>query len=125
MLRDDGTGRCLLEYEVTGRIRRVPLPLMGTSRRGIEWRMGSVVLEVVEEGVNGSAELYLVTFDDELTEMIDVIGVGKDVKARFHIETRAYFDSYKVSCILDSIEGCTDGEDRLYNTKRKNGKDAE
>lgn len=119
MLKDDGTGRCMMQYTVTGRIRRIPLPKMGTSRKGIDWKIGSLVMEVTEDDVQGSAELYLVTFDEMLTEQIDVIGVGKDVKVTFHIETRSYYDSYKVSCILDAIEGLSEAENFLYNTKKK------
>lgn len=123
MLKTDSTGRSVLQYTVTGRIRRLPLPKSGISKKGIEWKMGSAVLEVMEEGVEGSAELYLVTFDEFLIEELDMIGIGKNVKATFHIDVRSYYDSYNVSCILDAIEGCTDGENRLYNTKKKdNGK---
>lgn len=123
MLKTDSTGRSVLQYTVTGRIRRLPLPKSGVSKRGIEWKMGSAVIEVMEEGVDGSAELYLVSFDEFLIEQLELIGVGKNVKATFHIDVRSYYDSYNVSCILDAIEGCTDGENRLYNTKKKdNGK---
>lgn len=119
MLKTDSTGRSVLQYTVTGRIRRLPLPKTGTSRKGFEWKMGSAVLEVTEEGVEGSAELYLVTFDEFLIEELEMIGIGKNVKATFHIDVRSFYDSYNVSCILDAIEGCTDGENRLYNTKKK------
>lgn len=123
MLKTDSTGRSVLQYTVTGRIRRLPLPKSGISKKGVEWKMGSAVIEVTEEGVDGSAELYLVTFDEFLIEQLELIGVGKNVKATFHIDVRSYYDSYNVSCILDAIEGCTDGENRLYNTKKKdNGK---
>lgn len=123
MLKTDSTGRSVLQYTVTGRIRRLPLPKSGISKKGNEWKMGSAVLEVMEEGVEGSAELYLVTFDEFLIEELEMIGIGKNVKATFHIDVRSYYDSYNVSCILDAIEGCTDGENRLYNTKKKdNGK---
>lgn len=123
MLKTDSTGRSVLQYTVTGRIRRLPLPKSGVSKRGIEWKMGAVVIEVMEEGVDGSAELYCVSFDEFLIEELEMIGVGKNVKATFHIDVRSYYDSYNVSCILDAIEGCTDGENRLYNTKKKdNGK---
>lgn len=119
MLKTDSTGRSVLQYTVTGRIRRLPLPKSGVSKKGNEWKMGSVVLEVMEEGVEGSAELYLVTFDEFLIEELDMIGIGKNVKATFHIDVRSYYDSYNVSCILDAIEGCTDGESFLYKTKKK------
>lgn len=119
MLKTDNTGRSVLQYTVTGKIRRIPLPKSGTSRKGFEWKMGSVVLEVTEEGVEGSAELYLVTFDEFLIEELEMIGIGKNVKATFHIDVRSYYDSYKVSLILDAIDGCTDGESFLYNVKKK------
>ena len=119
MLKTDSTGRSVLQYTVTGRIRRIPLPKSGISKKGVAWQMGSVVLEVMEEGVDGSAELYMVTFDEYLIEELDMIGIGKNVKATFHIDVRSYYDSYNVSCILDAIEGCTDGESFLYNTKKK------
>lgn len=123
MLKTDSTGRSVLQYTVTGRIRRLPLPKSGISKKGVAWKMGSVVLEVMEEGVEGSAELYCVSFDEFLIEELEMLGVGKNVKATFHIDVRSYYDSYNVSCILDAIEGCTAGEDRLYNTKKKdNGK---
>lgn len=119
MLKTDSTGRSVLQYTVTGRIRRLPLPKSGISKKGMEWKMGSAVLEAIEEGVEGSAELYLVTFDEFLIEELEMIGVGKNVKATFHIDVRSYYDSYNVSCILDAIEGCTEGESFLYNTKKK------
>lgn len=123
MLKTDSTGRSVLQYTVTGRIRRLPLPKSGISKKGVAWKMGSAVIEVMEEGVEGSAELYCVSFDEFLIEELEMLGVGKNVKATFHIDVRSYYDSYNVSCILDAIEGCTDGENRLYNTKKKdNGK---
>lgn len=125
MLKADSTGRSVLQYTVTGRIRRLPLPKSGVSKKGVAWHMGSAVIEVMEEGVAGSAELYLVTFDDFLIEELEMIGVGKNVKATFHIDVRSYYESYNVSCILDAIEGMTMEESFLYNTKKKNAKDDE
>lgn len=120
MLKADSTGRSVLQYTVTGRIRRLPLPKSGISKKGVEWHMGSAVIEVMEEGVAGSAELYLVTFDDFLIEQLELIGVGKNVKATFHIDVRSYYESYNVSCILDAIEGMTMAESYIYNTTSKN-----
>ena len=119
MLKTDSTGRSVLQYTVTGKIRRLPLPKSGISKKGIEWKMGSAGLEVMEEGVEGSAELYCVTFDEFLIEELELIGIGKNVKATFHIDVRSYYDSYNVSCILDAIEGMTDSESLLYNTKKQ------
>mgnify|MGYP002524082196 CR=1 FL=1 len=119
MLKTDSTGRSVLQYTVTGRIRRLPLPTSGTSKKGFEWKRGSVVIEVMEDGVEGSAELYLVTFDEFLIEELEMIGIGKNVKATFHIDVRSYYDSYNVSCILDAIEGLSESESFLYNTKKK------
>lgn len=119
MLKTDSTGRSVLQYTVTGKIRRLFEPKSGKSQRGFEWTLGKVVLEVSEDGVDGSAELYCVTFDNFLIEQLELIGVGKKVKATFHIDVRSYYDSYNVSCILDAIEGCTEAESFLYNTKKK------
>lgn len=117
MLKTDERGGAVLQYTVTGRIRRIPLPKCGTSKKG-EWRMASVFLECFEEGVNGSAQLYLVTFDDYLGETLENLGVGKDVKATFHIEVREKFDNCSISLMLDSIELLTAGENFILNGKK-------
>lgn len=99
----------------------------GKSARGHEWVLGSVLLEVFDpEDRSGSARLVLVTFDEMLIEQMNTIGVGKDVKVRWHVDVRDSFDNYKVSLILDSIEGLSEAENFLYNTKKKgNAKDTE
>lgn len=119
MLRTDATGRGVLQYEVTGRIARIPLERRGTSARGIPWVLGGCLLEVFEEGVEGSARLYLITWEDGMVELLNMIGVGKDVRVVFHIETRDRYDSYNVSAVIDSINGLNDNEDYLYGTRKK------
>lgn len=120
MIKTDETGRSFLSYESTGRIARLPMERRGKSARGHEWVLGSILLEVFdEENRSGSARLCLVTFDEMLIEQMNTIGVGKDVKVRWHVDVRDNFDNYKVSLILDEIEGLSDGENFLYNTKKK------
>ena len=119
MINTDETGRSFLSYESTGRIARIPMERRGKSARGHEWVLGSILLEVFDEERNGSARLVLVTFDEILIEQMNTIGVGKDVKVRWHVEVRDSFDNYKVSLVLDSIEGLSEGENFLYNTKKK------
>lgn len=83
--------------------------------------MGSILLEVFdpEDRQNGSARLCLITFDEMLIEQMNTIGVGKDVKVRWHVDVRDAFDNYKVSLILDEIEFLTEGENFvLGNGKR-------
>ena len=118
MIKTDSTGNSVLSYEITGKIARIPLEKRGVSKRGVEWVLGSCLLEVYDENGDGSARLFAVTFDDELIETLNVIGVGKIVKVRFHIDVRDYFDSYKTSIILDSIEGLTDAETYIYKKNR-------
>ena len=111
MLVNDGTGKYLLTFENVAVIRRIPMERRGTSKRGLQWTLGSALFEVFgEEGESGSAQLYLVTFDEEVIEQLNVFGVGKRVKIRWHVESREKFDSYAVSAILDGIEMLTDGE---------------
>mgnify|MGYP006988854000 CR=1 FL=1 len=117
MLKDDGTGRYLLSYEVTGVIRRIPIEKRGTSRYGHEWVLGGVLLEVSEDGAEGSAPMYLTTFDPELIETINTLGVGKKVRVGYHINTRERFDGYTVSVIADTMELLTDGENFLLGRK--------
>ena len=122
MIKTDETGRSFLSYECTGRIARIPMERRGKSARGHEWVLGSVLLEVFdpEDRQNGSARLVLVTFDEILIEQMNTIGVGKDVRVRWHVDVRDNFDNYKVSLILDSIEGMTMAESYIYNIKSKN-----
>ena len=119
MIKTDETGRSFLSYESTGRIVRIPVERRGKSARGHEWVLGSILLEVFDEERNGSARLVLVTFDEILIEQMNTIGVGKDVKVRWHVDVRDNFDNYKVSLVLDSIEGLSESENFLYNTKKK------
>ena len=120
MINTDETGRSFLSFENTGRIARLPMERRGKSARGHEWVLGSILLEVFdEENRNGSARLVLTTFDEMLIEKMNTIGVGKDVKVRWHVDVRDNFDGYKVSLMLDSIDGISVGESFLYNTKKK------
>lgn len=119
MIQTDETGRGVLQYEVQGVIRRIPLERRGNTKKGVPWVLGSLLMEVGEEGVNGSAQLYLVTFDEYLIETINTIGVGKKVKVKWHIDCRERYDSFSVSAILDDIELMTDGENFLLGKERK------
>lgn len=119
MIKTDSTGNSVLSYEVMGKITRIPLERRGTTKRGVEWTLGSCLLEVYEDGKDGSARLFLVTFDTELIETLNIIGVGKIVKARYHIDVRDRYDGYSVSLILDEVSGLTDGEDFLYGKPKK------
>lgn len=121
MIKTDETGRSFLSYESTGRITRIPMEKRGKSAKNHEWVLGSILLEVFdpEDRKNGSARLCLITFDEMLIEQMNTIGVGKDVKVRWHVDVRDNFDNYKVSLVLDEIEGLSEGENFLYNTKKK------
>lgn len=120
MIKTDETGRSFLSFENTGRIARIPMERRGKSARGHEWVLGSILLEVFDEERNGSARLVLMTFDEMLIEQMNTIGVGKDVKVRWHVDVRDNFDNYKTSLMLDSIEGMTMAESYIYNIKSKN-----
>ena len=119
MLKIDDTGRGVLQFESTGVIRRIPLERRGYTKGGKEWTLGGVLLEVGEEGAAGSAQLYLITFNEELIEQINVIGVGKNVRVKYHIETKEYYDSFRVSVILDEIGLMTDAENFLIGKGKK------
>lgn len=120
MIKTDETGRSFLTFENTGRIARIPMERRGKSARGHEWVLGSVLLEVFdEENHSGSARLCLLTFDEILIEQMNTIGVGKDVKVRWHVDVRDAFDNYKVSLVLDEIEFLTEGENFMLNKKKK------
>jgi len=120
MIKTDETGRSFLSYESTGRIARIPMERRGKSARGHEWVLGSILLEVFdEENRSGSARLVLMTFDEMLIEQMNTIGVGKDVKVRWHVDVRDNFDNYKVSLVLDEIEFLTEGENFMLNKKKK------
>ena len=122
MIKDDGNGRYVLQYEVEGVIRRLPLEKRGISSKGREWIMGQVLLEVSDEGVDGSAQLHLITWSEEMVEMLNRIGVGKRVRTTFHIESKEYYDNYKTSLILDEIALLTDGENFLLGKKKGENK---
>lgn len=121
MIKTDETGRSFLSYNSMGRIARIPMEKRGKSAKNHEWVLGSILLEVFdpEDRQNGSARLCLITFDEMLIEQMNTIGVGKDVKVRWHVDVRDNFDNYKVSLVLDSIEGLSESENFLYNTKKK------
>lgn len=119
MLKIDETGRGVLQYESIGVVRRIPLERRGKTRGGKEWTLGGLLIEAGEEGVDGSAQLFLVTFDEYLIEQINVIGVGKMVRTRWHVESKEYYDSFRTSIILDDIELMTEGENFLIGKGRK------
>lgn len=120
MIKQQSDGQYMLSYENTAIIRRLPLPRCGVSKKGVEWQLGSALFEVFDnENTDGSAELYLVTFDETLIEQLNRLGVGKKVRVSWHISTRPHYDSYIVSAVLDSINGLTDAEDFIYGTKKK------
>ena len=118
MLKDDGTGRLLMQQTVSGVTRRIPLEKTGVSKKGVEWTLGGVLIEASEEGFNGSVPLFFSTFDSELIEVINRIGIGKEVVVTFHIESSAYYDNYRTNLVLDSIEGKTENENFLYGIKK-------
>ena len=119
MIKTDETGRHLMCFETNAIIRRLPMERRGTARSGREWVMGSVVIEAFEDAECESALLYLITWQEEMIETLNILGVGKKCKVKFHIECREYYDSYKTSLMLDSIEGLSESENFLYNTKKK------
>lgn len=118
MIQTDETGNSVLSYEVTGKITRIPLERRGTTKKGIEWVLGSCLLEVYDEEKRNSARLFLVTFNEELIETLNVLGVGKNVKARYHIDVRDRYDGYSVSLILDGIEMLTESENFLIGNRK-------
>lgn len=118
MIENDGTGRYTLSYECEAVLRRIPLEKRGLTKKGNEWVLGGCLVEAVEDGSEGSAQLYLATFDPELIELVNVIGVGKRVRVKFHIETREYYDSFRTSAILDGIRMTSDGEDFLVGGRK-------
>ena len=118
MLETDRTGKTLLTFEATGRISRIPIERRGTSSGGHEWVLGGVALEVFEEGVEGSAQLYITTWDEEKIELINRIGVGKNVKVKYRLETREKFNKLQTDVLLVDIAGMSDDEDFLYRKDR-------
>lgn len=112
-MTQDSTGKCMLSFENEAMIRRIPMERRGVTKKGMEWVLGGCLVEVFEEGCGGSAQLYLVTFDEELIERVNVIGVGKTVRIRWHVDSRERYDSYIVSAVLDGIDMLTEGENYL------------
>lgn len=119
MIKTDESNNILLQYEVVGRISRIPLERMGTSKSGKPWFLGSVLLEVYEEGVEGSVRLFLITWSEEMYETVYRMGVGKNVRVKFHIQTKERFDSYDVSAILDEISMLTEAENFLVGKESR------
>jgi len=119
MIKDDGNGRLLMQQTVSGVVRRIPLTRNGISKKGVEWELGGVLIEASEEGFDGSVPLFFSTFDTELIELVNRIGVGKEVVVTFHIECSAYYDNYRTNLVLDSIEGKNSGENFLYGINSK------
>lgn len=119
MVQTDNTGRSVLSFEAVGRIERLPMVKTGTSRRGNEWKLGSCLMEVYNEGRTQSARLFLTTFDELLIEQMHTIGVGKDVRVRYHVDVREHYDTYTVSLMLDEIGFMTDGENFLLGKKEE------
>lgn len=119
MIKTDETGRCTLSFESIGVIRRLPVTRYGTSKHGHEWSMQNVLLEVTEEGAEGSATIWLTAWDEELIETLNRIGLNKKVKVEYHIDSRDYLDGGRTSLIIDRVGGITDAEDFLYGTKKK------
>lgn len=119
MIKDDGTGRLLMQHTVSGVVRRIPLERNGVSKKGVEWTLGGVLVECTEEGFNGSVPLFFSTFDTELIELINRMGVGKEVVVTFHIECSAYYDNYRTNLVLDSIEGKNENENFFLGISKK------
>jgi hypothetical protein len=122
MIKDDGNGRLLMQQTVSGVVRRIPLTRNGISKRGVEWELGGVLIEASEQGFEGSVPLFFSTFDTELIELINRIGVGKEVVVTFHIECSAYYDNYRTNLVLDSIEGKNSSENFIYGITKKGDK---
>lgn len=119
MIEQDNTGKYLLSFETNAIIRRIPLTKYGTAKNGNEWSIGSILLEAYDEDENASAELFLIYWNDELmAEQIERLGCGKRVKVKWHVETKAFFDNYKTSLVLDDIEMLSDGENYLIGKKK-------
>ena len=112
-------GKRILQYEVNAIVRRIPVEKRGISATGKEWLLGTLIVEAFDDNENESVELMLTTFDEEVYESVVRIGVGKKVRVTFHIDTWQRKGRYSVSCILDAINGLTEGEDFLYGINKK------
>lgn len=119
MIKEGKNGMLLMQQTVSGVVRRIPLTRNGISKKGVEWELGGVLIEASEEGFNGSVPLFISTFDTELIELINRIGVGKEVVVTFHIECSAYYDNYRTNLVLDSIEGKNENENFIYGINKK------
>ena len=119
MIKEGKNGMLMMQHTVSGVVRRIPLTRNGISKRGVEWELGGVLIEASEEGFNGSVPLFFSTFDTELIELINRIGVGKEVVVTFHIECSAYYDNYRTNLVLDSIEGKNEAENFIYGINKK------
>lgn len=117
MLKTDETGRSVLGFEADGIIRRIPIERRGVSKNGREWVLGGVLLEVYDANSEGSAQLYLITWEDTMIEMISRFGVGKKVHVRFHIESREKYDRFDTSVVIDDIMATTDKENFVCGIK--------
>lgn len=118
MIKEGKNGMLMMQHTVSGVVRRIPLERTGISKKGVEWTLGGVLIEASEEGFNGSVPLFISTFDSELIELINRIGVGKEVVVTFHIECSAYYDNYRTNLVLDSICGKNENENFLYGIKK-------
>lgn len=112
-------GKRILQYEVNAITRRIPIEKRGISPNGKEWLMATLFVEVYEGNEMDSVELMLTTFSEEMYETVTRIGVGKDVKIKFHIDTWQRNGRYSISCVLDSIEGKNSSENFIYGINKK------
>ena len=112
-------GKRILQYEVNAITRRIPIEKRGISQNGKEWLLATLFVEVYEGNEMDSVELMLTTFSEEMYETVTRIGVGKDVKIKFHIDTWQRNGRYSISCVLDSIEGKNEAENFIYGINSK------
>ena len=98
MIREEN-GRRVLQYEVNAITRRIPIEKRGISPNGKDWLLATLFVEVYET--------------------VTRIGVGKDVKIKFHIDTWQRNGRYSISCVLDSIEGKNSNENFIYGITKK------
>ena len=118
MIKEEN-GKRILQYEVNAITRRIPIEKRGISQNGKEWLLATLFVEVYEGNEMDSVELMLTTFSEEMYETVTRIGVGKDVKIKFHIDTWQRNGRYSISCVLDSIEGKNEAENFIYGINSK------
>lgn len=118
MIKTDSLGKYVMALETDAVIRRIPIPKCGTSPRGVEWALGSLIVEAYDEDETKSAELCFNSFDPEMIELFERIGVGKRVHICYHISCRRVYDNYHISLMVDSISGMNENEDYVYGTKK-------